>query len=102
MTKLFTSKRIISFILSRVTVGTILSRVTIDHVQSYQDFITKLFTSNKIISFICSINLVKPSLLLKFNLFIHNLTTFYFHLFHPTPMHLSMVCLALRFVVVLF
>ena len=70
--------------------------------KSYQDFMNKLFTSNKIMSFICSINLVKPSLFLKFNIFIHNLTTFYFHLFHPTPMYLSMFFLVLRFIVVLF
>ena len=74
----------------------------LEDVQSYHDFMIKMFTSNRIISFIRSINLVKPSLFLKFNTFIQNLTTIHFHSFHPTPMHLSMVCLDLRFVVVLF
>ena len=68
----------------------------------YQDFLTKPFTSNIIISLLYSINLVKPSLFLKFNTFIQNLTTIHFHSFHATLMHLLMVCLALRFVVVLF
>ena len=70
--------------------------------KAYQDFYNLTVYTNKIIGLICSINLLKPSLFLEFNTFIHNLTTFHFHSFHPTPMHLSDVCLVSRFIVVLF
>ena len=57
--------------------------------KAYQDFYNQIVYTNRIIGLICSINLLKPSLFLKFHAFIHNLTTFPFHSFHPTPMHLS-------------
>ena len=61
----------------------------------YQDFYNQTVYTKIIIGFICSINLLKPSLFLKFNTFIHNLTTFPFNSCHPTLMHLSDVCLVL-------
>ena len=68
----------------------------------YQDFYNQTVYTNRIIGLICSINLLKSSFFLKLNPFIYNLTTFQFHSFCPTPMHLSDFCLVLRFVVVLF
>ena len=68
----------------------------------YQDFYNQIVYTNRIIGLICSINLLKSSFLLKFNTFIYNLTTFQFLSFYLTPMHLSSLCLVLRFVVVLF
>ena len=68
----------------------------------YQDFYNQIVFTNKIICLICSINLLKSSFFLKFNTFIYNLTTFQFHSFHPTPIHLSDVCLVSRFIAVLF
>ena len=53
----------------------------------YQDFYNQTVYKNRIIGLICSINLLKPSLFLKFNTFIN--TTFHFNSSHPTPMHLS-------------
>ena len=67
----------------------------------YHNFYNQIVYTNRIIDLICSINLLKPSSILKFNTFIHNLTTFHFHSFHPTPMPLSNFCLVLRFVVML-
>ena len=68
----------------------------------YQDFYNQTVYTNRIIGLICFINFLKPSLFLKFNTFIHNLTTIHFNSFHPTPMHLSNVCLVFRFVAMLF
>ena len=67
----------------------------------YQDFYNQIVYTNRIIGLICSLTLLKPSLILKFNTFIHNLTTFHFHSFHLTPMHISDFFLVLRFVVML-
>ena len=78
-----------------------LSELLLTMCKVYQDFYNKTVYTNKIIGLICAINLLKPSRILKFNTFIHNLTTFHFHSFHPTPMHLLDFCLVLRFVVVL-
>ena len=77
-----------------------LSELLLTMCKVYQDFYNKIVYTNRIIGLICSINLLKPSYILKFNTFIHNFTTFHFHSFHPTPMHLSYFCLVLRFVVV--
>ena len=68
----------------------------------YQDFYNQSVYTNRIIGLICSINLLKSSFFLMFNTFIYNLTTFQFHSFYPTPMHLLGFCLVLRFVIVLF
>ena len=46
-----------------------------------QDFYNQTIYKNRIISLICSINFLKPSLFLKFNI--------PFNSSHPTPMHLS-------------
>ena len=78
-----------------------LSKLLLTMCKVYHNFYNQTVYTNKIIGLICSINLLKPSLILKFNTFIHNLTTFHFHSFHPTLMHLSDFCLVLRFVVVL-
>ena len=56
--------------------------------KAYQDFYNQTIYTNRIIGLICSINSLKSSLFLKFNTFIYNLTTFQFHSFHPTLMHL--------------
>ena len=55
----------------------------------YQDFYNQIVYTNIIIGLICSINLLKSSLFLKFNTFLYNLSTFQFHSFHSTLMHLS-------------
>ena len=56
--------------------------------KAYQDFYNQTVYKNKIIGLICSINLLKPSLFLKFHTFINILTTFHFNPSLPTPMHL--------------
>ena len=53
--------------------------------KAYQDFCNQTVYRNIIIGLICSINLLKPSLFLKFNTFINIFTTFLFNSFHPTP-----------------
>ena len=63
--------------------------------KAYQDFYDQTIYKNRIIGLICTINLLKPSLFLKFNTFINIFTTFPFNSSHPTPMHLSDVCLVL-------
>ena len=68
----------------------------------YQNFYNQIVYKNRIICLICSINLLEPSLLLKFNTFINILTTFPFNSSHPTLMHLLSCCLVSRFVDVLF
>ena len=57
--------------------------------KAYQDFYNQTVYKNRIIGLICSINLLKPSLFLKFNTFINILITFPFNSSHPTQMHLS-------------
>ena len=57
--------------------------------KAYRGFYNQTVYKNKIIGLICSINLLKPSLFLKFNTFINILTTFPFNSSHPTLMHLS-------------
>ena len=57
--------------------------------KAYQDFYNQTVYKNIIIGLICSINLLTPSLFLKFNTFINILTTFSLNSSHPTPMHLS-------------
>ena len=71
--------------------------------KAYQDFYNQIVYKNRIIGLICSINLLKPSLFIKFNTFINIYTTFYFNSSHPTQMHLS-YCLSgfYVYVVVLF
>ena len=61
----------------------------------YQNFYDQSIYTNIIIGLICSINLLKSSLFLKFNTFIHTLTTSHFHSFHPTLMHYHIVFLVL-------
>ena len=68
----------------------------------YQDLYNQTVYTNRIIGLIYSIDLLKSSFFLKFNTFIHTLTTFPFPSFHLTPMHLSDFCLVMKFFVVLF
>ena len=56
--------------------------------KAYQDFYDQIVYKNIIIGLTCSINLLKPSLFLKFHTFINILTTFHFNSSLPTPMHL--------------
>ena len=65
------------------------SEILLTMCKAYQDFYNQTVYKNRIIGLICSINLLKPSLFLKFNTFINVLTTFSFNSSHPTPMHLS-------------
>ena len=65
------------------------SKLLLTMCKDYQDFYNQTVYKNKIIGIISSINLLKPSLFLKFNTFINILTTFPFSSSHPTPMHLS-------------
>ena len=53
--------------------------------KAYQGSYDQTIYKNKIIGLICSINLLKPSLFLKFNTFINIFTTFHFNSSHPTP-----------------
>ena len=69
------------------------SKLLLTMCKVYQDFYNQTVYKNIIISLICSINLLKPSFFLKFNTFINIFTTFSFNSSHPTPMHLSDVCL---------
>ena len=76
-------------------------RVIVEHVYNLSRFYNQTVYINRIIGLIYSINLLKSSLILKFNTFIHNVTTFHFHSFHHTLMHLLDFCLVLRFFAVL-
>ena len=64
------------------------SKLLLTMCKVYQDFYNQTIYKIIIIGLICFIDLLKPSLFLKFNTFIHILTT--------------IVCLVFRFVVVLF
>ena len=71
------------------------SKLLLTMYKAYQDFYNQSVYKNKIIGLICSINLLEPSLFLKFNTFINIFTTFPFNSSHPTSMHLSDVCFVL-------
>ena len=76
--------------------GTFCFRAIIDHVQSLSGFFyNQTVYKYRIIGLICSINLLKPSLFLKFNTFINILIAFHFNSSHSTPMNLSNDCFVL-------
>ena len=67
----------------------VVSELLLTMCKAYQGFYNQTIYQNRIIVLICSINLLKPSLFLKFNTFINIFTTFHFNSSPLTQMHLS-------------